>query len=195
MRLRCGQCFANVLHAMCDAATVRAPPAHSHPAFGNDITGRALVPMIRPFAQDEVFLADLTRPETQAGELRVWWLGQSGFLVRHGGDFLLLDPYLSDSLTRKYAQTENRTSADRPRHRTGKTHRNPVVTSRTITPIISMPKRCCHPRAIQMRLVIPEANRAFVAERLQSAPRSRSVPTMARARKSPVDLPRHRRAR
>lgn len=36
----------------------------------------------------------------------LWWLGQSGFLVHWNGRFLLLDPYLSDSLTRKYAQTD-----------------------------------------------------------------------------------------
>jgi L-ascorbate metabolism protein UlaG (beta-lactamase superfamily) len=38
--------------------------------------------------------------------VHLWWLGQSGFLVRHRGRSLLLDPYLSDSLTRKYAGTE-----------------------------------------------------------------------------------------
>ena len=37
-------------------------------------------------------------------ELR--WLGQSGFLLRHGERHLLVDPYLSDSLTRKYADTD-----------------------------------------------------------------------------------------
>ena len=34
------------------------------------------------------------------------WLGQAGFLVRHGGLRLLIDPYLSDHLARKYAGTE-----------------------------------------------------------------------------------------
>src|SRR4051794_24375658 len=37
--------------------------------------------------------------------MTLWWLGQSGFLVRWDGRFLLLDPYLSDSLTAKYAGT------------------------------------------------------------------------------------------
>jgi L-ascorbate metabolism protein UlaG (beta-lactamase superfamily) len=36
----------------------------------------------------------------------VWWLGQSGFLVQWRENRLLLDPYLSDSLTRKYAATD-----------------------------------------------------------------------------------------
>lgn len=34
------------------------------------------------------------------------WLGQAGFVVRHGGLRLLIDPYLSDHLARKYAGTE-----------------------------------------------------------------------------------------
>jgi L-ascorbate metabolism protein UlaG (beta-lactamase superfamily) len=38
--------------------------------------------------------------------LHLWWLGQSGFLVKFAGAYLLLDPYLSDSLTRKYAGTD-----------------------------------------------------------------------------------------
>jgi L-ascorbate metabolism protein UlaG (beta-lactamase superfamily) len=37
--------------------------------------------------------------------LHLWWLGQSGFLVKVDDRFLLLDPYLSDSLTEKYAGT------------------------------------------------------------------------------------------
>ncbi len=36
----------------------------------------------------------------------VWWLGQSGFLIGHEGRHLLVDPYLSDSLTEKYEGTE-----------------------------------------------------------------------------------------
>ncbi len=39
------------------------------------------------------------------GALHLWWLGQSGFLVKLDDRYLLLDPYLSDSLTEKYAGT------------------------------------------------------------------------------------------
>jgi L-ascorbate metabolism protein UlaG (beta-lactamase superfamily) len=35
----------------------------------------------------------------------LWWLGQSGFLIQTQGRHLLFDPYLSDSLTKKYAGT------------------------------------------------------------------------------------------
>lgn len=63
--------------------------------------------MIRPIQQDEAFLTDLARAGASAPEsLHVWWLGQSGFLVQWRGHRLLLDPYLSDSLTRKYAGTD-----------------------------------------------------------------------------------------
>jgi L-ascorbate metabolism protein UlaG (beta-lactamase superfamily) len=40
------------------------------------------------------------------GDLNLWWVGQSGFLVKVEGRYLLLDPYLSDSLTEKYARTD-----------------------------------------------------------------------------------------
>jgi L-ascorbate metabolism protein UlaG (beta-lactamase superfamily) len=42
---------------------------------------------------------------TSAPGVHIWWLGQSGFLIGHGGRHLLLDPYLSDSLTAKYKGT------------------------------------------------------------------------------------------
>jgi L-ascorbate metabolism protein UlaG (beta-lactamase superfamily) len=43
--------------------------------------------------------------EAPPGALHLWWLGQSGFLVKVDGRLLLLDPYLSDSLTEKYSGT------------------------------------------------------------------------------------------
>ncbi|TMK93054.1 MAG: MBL fold metallo-hydrolase [Actinobacteria bacterium] len=60
--------------------------------------------MIEPALAGDAFLRDVeTAP---AGALHLWWLGQSGFLVRWESRHLLLDPYLSDSLTRKYEGTE-----------------------------------------------------------------------------------------
>lgn len=38
-----------------------------------------------------------------AGEAALWWLGQSGFALRHGFGSFLIDPYLSNSLAKKYA--------------------------------------------------------------------------------------------
>ena len=60
--------------------------------------------MIRPLQSGDAFVADVRA--AAPGGLHLWWLGQSGFLVAWEGRHLLLDPYLSDSLTRKYADTD-----------------------------------------------------------------------------------------
>ena len=63
--------------------------------------------MIKPVLQDDAFLDDVKRARVEAPEqLHLWWLGQSGFLVQWQGRHLLFDPYLSDSLTSKYAATD-----------------------------------------------------------------------------------------
>ena len=36
----------------------------------------------------------------------IWWLGQAGFALQSGSSRILLDPYLSDSLARKYKNRE-----------------------------------------------------------------------------------------
>ena len=100
---------------------------------------------------------------------RLWWLGQSGFLVQWKGHHLLLDPYLSDSLTKKYAAT------DKPHVRMTERVVDParldfidVVTSshnhtdhldgETLGPLLKS-----NPR---LAMVTPEENRNFVAKRL-----------------------------
>ena len=62
--------------------------------------------MIAAFQTDAALLADIHTASADPHRLHVWWLGQSGFLLKHEGSFLLLDPYLSDSLTLKYAATD-----------------------------------------------------------------------------------------
>ncbi|TAM84265.1 MAG: MBL fold metallo-hydrolase [Acidobacteria bacterium] len=125
--------------------------------------------MIRPVLQDEELLADVRATEVNDGHFRLWWFGQSGFLVQWRGSYLLLDPYLSDSLTRKYAET------DKPHIRMTARVVDPsalvfidVVTSshnhtdhldgETLRPLLG-----ANPR---LKIVIPEANRQFVSERL-----------------------------
>ena len=61
--------------------------------------------MIKPLLQDDAFLEDVSRAKKQPEQLHLWWLGQSGFLIQWQGRHLLIDPYLSDSLTKKYAST------------------------------------------------------------------------------------------
>jgi L-ascorbate metabolism protein UlaG (beta-lactamase superfamily) len=65
-------------------------------------------PLIRPALQGATFLADVAaaRQASDLHSFQLWWLNQSGYLLHWAGHFLLLDPYLSDSLTRKYATTD-----------------------------------------------------------------------------------------
>jgi L-ascorbate metabolism protein UlaG (beta-lactamase superfamily) len=126
--------------------------------------------MIEPLLADDAFLADVQAASSDPKTLHIWWLGQSGFLVRWKEHFLLFDPYLSDSLTRKYHGT------DKPHVRLTRRVVAPeklsfveIVTSThnhtdhldadTIQPL-----RAANPA---LRLVIPEANREFVAGRLR----------------------------
>jgi L-ascorbate metabolism protein UlaG (beta-lactamase superfamily) len=127
--------------------------------------------VIKPLLQDEAFLADTRSPALDPEELRIWWLGQSGFLLRYAGTFALLDPYLSDSLTQKYAAT------DKPHVRMTERVVAPellagisVITSshnhtdhldaETLQPLLSS-----NPEAA---LIFPEANRSTVEERAGS---------------------------
>jgi L-ascorbate metabolism protein UlaG (beta-lactamase superfamily) len=126
--------------------------------------------MIQPALKNDAFLADVKNAAHDPEHFHLWWLGQSGFLVQWQNRHLLLDPYLSDSLTKKYAGT------DKPHVRMTELIVAPerldfidVVTSshnhtdhldaETLIPLIR-----ANPNLV---LVIPEANRGFVAERLR----------------------------
>lgn len=128
--------------------------------------------MIKPVLQDDAFLADVKNARSD-NAFFLWWLGQSGFLIRWRDQFLLLDPYLSDSLTKKYAAT------DKPHVRMTERVVAPerldfvhVITSshshtdhldaETLLPLLQ-----ANPSAA---LIIPEANREFVANRLKCRP-------------------------
>lgn len=127
--------------------------------------------MIKPLLQDEAFLADVRQAATESDHFHLWWLGQSGFLLQWEGRHLLFDPYLSDSLTKKYAVT------DKPHVRMTERVIAPdrlnfidVVTSshnhtdhldaETLVPLLQV-----NPK---LEIIIPEANRAFVADRLKT---------------------------
>lgn len=126
--------------------------------------------MIIPRLKDDAFLADVRAARSEAADrLHCWWLGQSGFLVQWQGRHLLFDPYLSDSLTAKYAAT------DKPHVR---------MTERVIAPerldfidvVTSSHNHTDHLDAetlgplrranSALRLIAPEASRKFIAERL-----------------------------
>lgn len=61
--------------------------------------------MIRPILQDDAFLRDIQTAKKDNDRLHLWWLGQSGFLIQWQGHHILIDPYLSDSLSKKYNGT------------------------------------------------------------------------------------------
>jgi len=125
--------------------------------------------MIRPALSGDALLADIRRAAAASPGFHLWWLGQSGFLVQYRGRHLLIDPYLSDSLTRKYAatdkphvrMTELAIAPDRLDfiHVASSSHNHTDhLDAETLRPLLRV-----NPA---LRLVIPEANRAFVAERL-----------------------------
>jgi L-ascorbate metabolism protein UlaG (beta-lactamase superfamily) len=62
--------------------------------------------VIRPLQSHDSLLADIHASDRRDRGFRLWWLGQSGFLLQWQGIHVLLDPYLSDSLTKKYSETE-----------------------------------------------------------------------------------------
>ena len=127
----------------------------------------------KAFQNNQALLSDIEAARNQPDRLHIWWLGQSGFLLQYAGNQLLFDPYLSDSLSRKYANT------DKPYERISELVIEPgrlssidVVTSshnhtdhldaETLRPLMT--------RNPALQLVIPAANRAFVAERLGTDP-------------------------
>jgi L-ascorbate metabolism protein UlaG (beta-lactamase superfamily) len=61
--------------------------------------------MIEPFLHGDDLIREIERASPGAGCLVIWWLGQSGFLIKSRHGTLLVDPYLSEHLTRKYEGT------------------------------------------------------------------------------------------
>lgn len=129
--------------------------------------------MIRPAQSHAALHADIRAADQRDGGFRLWWLGQSGFLLQWQGIHVLLDPYLSDSLTRKYSTT------DKPHVRmtelvvdpaelsfvdiaTSSHNHTDHLDAETLGPILK--------RKPSLTLVIPQANRAFVADRLKIDP-------------------------
>jgi L-ascorbate metabolism protein UlaG (beta-lactamase superfamily) len=128
--------------------------------------------MKKAFQRNAQLIADIAKSHHLETGFRIWWLGQSGFLIQYKGKYLLFDPYLSDSLTKKYKTT------DKPHTRVSELCVRPelltmvdVVTSshnhtdhldaETLLPLFDVNKN--------LQFVIPEANRAFVCERLGCA--------------------------
>jgi len=63
----------------------------------------SLIPAIK---KDEQLVAEMDLFLKDKSNFYLWWLGQSGFLLQWNEKRILTDPYLSDSLTKKYAATD-----------------------------------------------------------------------------------------
>ncbi|HTL58684.1 MAG TPA: MBL fold metallo-hydrolase [Candidatus Limnocylindrales bacterium] len=120
------------------------------------------------FQKDDAFVADFTSARSR-NATRLWWLGQSGFLLQSARHSILFDPYLSDSLTKKYEGT------DKPHTRltervvapdrltgidliTSSHNHTDHLDAETLLPLLNT-----NPEA---KLLIGRANLAFVLERL-----------------------------
>ncbi len=123
--------------------------------------------LIRALQKNETLLNDIRSHKD--GSVKLWWLGQSGYLVRYNNFHILIDPYLSDSLTKKYEHT------NKPHTRMSELVADPaqlnfidiVTSSHNHTDhldgetLISLIK--ANPG---IKMIIPEANRKFVTDRI-----------------------------
>ncbi|MFM2393822.1 MAG: hypothetical protein RLZZ546_1804 [Bacteroidota bacterium] len=125
--------------------------------------------LIKAYKKDEELIYEIDQLAQDLDHCNIWWLGQSGFLIQWNGKRLLLDPYLSDSLTKKYLHSE------KPHTRISELVVTPdkllninIVTSShnhtdhldgdTLIPILK--------NNADIKFIIPEANRIFVASRV-----------------------------
>lgn len=132
--------------------------------------------LIQPVLMDGELLADIRRAggdEENDRGFRLWWLGQAGFLLQWRGRHVLFDPYLSESLTKKYAATDKQhirmtaravdpAALDFIDLATSSHNHTDHLDHETLWPLMQ-----ANP---DLALVIPEANRAFAAERLKCDP-------------------------
>lgn len=124
-----------------------------------------LIPALK---KDRMLVAEMDSFSGDNTAFHLWWLGQSGFLLQWRGQRVLLDPYLSDTLTRKYAGTE------KPHIRMSERVIDPELL-RNLTAVTSSHNHTDHLDAETLEpilrnnpgitFIIPEANRKFVAER------------------------------
>ncbi len=131
--------------------------------FGNPYK----IALKKPVKKDQELVREMDARRGTDG-FTIWWLGQSGYLIQWQNKRILLDPYLSDSLTKKYAHT------DKPHERISER----VVAPELLLDINIVSSSHNHTDHLdgetlqplfennpEVPFIIPEANRAFVAER------------------------------
>jgi L-ascorbate metabolism protein UlaG (beta-lactamase superfamily) len=126
-----------------------------------------LIPAVK---KDEALIAEMDMLLDDSNNFYLWWLGQSGFLLQWNRKRVLIDPYLSDSLTKKYAAT------DKPHTRMSELVVRPALL-KNISIVTSSHNHTDHLDAETLlpvfknnpgiKFIIPESNRDFVAERLK----------------------------
>ena len=129
--------------------------------------------MIKATQKDDELLKSIETAKEDTQGFYLWWLGQSGFLIQWQGRHILLDPYLSDSLTTKYQETDKQhirmtelvvdpTRLDFIDIVTSSHNHTDHLDAETLRPLIAT-----NP---EIKMVVPRANIPFVADRLQCEP-------------------------
>jgi L-ascorbate metabolism protein UlaG (beta-lactamase superfamily) len=124
--------------------------------------------MKKPLFQHQILRDQILKFDASFA-LGIWWLGQSGFLIKSKQRYILFDPYLSDTLSIKYQFTDKpHTRISEividpnllpPMHLIFSSHNHTDhLDAATLNPIIS--------KSPDVVFVIPEANRDFIADRL-----------------------------
>ena len=126
--------------------------------------------MIPAIKKDSALIKEMDSLLNDDEHFHLWWLGQSGFLLQWKGKRVLIDPYLSDSLTKKYLTT------DKPHARMSELVVKPELL-KNISVVTSSHNHTDHLDAETLipvlknnpgvKFIIPEANRNFVAERVK----------------------------
>lgn len=126
--------------------------------------------MIHAYKKDRDLILEMDSLMNDEDHFHLWWLGQSGFLLQWKGKRVLIDPYLSDSLTKKYAAT------GKPHIRMSERVIDPGLL-RNISVLTSSHNHTDHLDAETLipvlrnnsgiTFIIPEANMSFVAERVK----------------------------
>ncbi len=61
--------------------------------------------MIEPVQSGVLLLSDIANTQPRPREVAIWWLGQSGYVIKTASSLFYVDLYLSEHLTTKYADT------------------------------------------------------------------------------------------
>ena len=126
--------------------------------------------LIKAVKKDHELVTEMDGLAPDQKNFHLWWLGQSGFLLQWKGKRVLIDPYLSDSLTKKYATTY------KPHTRMSERVIDPELL-KDILIVSSSHNHTDHLDADTLvpvlknnpgiQFIIPEANRDFVTERVK----------------------------